>query len=195
MVTIVNLTDIIKVKKVISAEEALKIVSNRMVITRLAKDGKIQHLGGGYYADISLNDFVAGLMVVAKYYRKGVVSGVSALRIQELGDDQIYKIDIDIPNTTSIKNSILNVHRIAKKYLIDYEILDYMGAKIKVYDPTRCLYEAYKLSGYGHEFFKAIKRYHRKYKDNINYKKLEKLDRIFGVQILKCLVQEGADEF
>ena len=190
-----KILDLIERKKVISAAEALKILPNRMALTRLAQNGKIQHLGGGYYATNSMNDFVAGLCIVSKFYKKGIVSGVTALRVHELGDDQIYKIDIDIPNTTSLKNSLLNVHRVAKKFLVDFETVEFKGVKVKVYDQTRSLYEAYKIAGYGHEFFKTIKRYHRKFKGSIDFEKLERLDHLFGTEILKCLAQEEADEF
>jgi hypothetical protein len=61
------------------------------------------------------NDRIIPALQLPKTYPKAVISGTTALALYKLTDERIDLIEVEIPNTTNIKNNIMKVHRVAKK--------------------------------------------------------------------------------
>lgn len=188
---------LIESKKVIKASEAMKLISDRKELTRMHENGDILYLGSGLYSSLSISSEMAALMATSKYYPQAVISRSTALRIHGLGEERINKVHVDIANDTSIRNELMEVHRVSPKYMTEIVVIDYQGIRLKVYSEARCLYEALKEYGYTAEYFKAIKRYvarHKKSK-SIDSKLIEKLDLLFNQNVASSIAQEVSDDF
>ncbi|MGB0454855.1 MAG: type IV toxin-antitoxin system AbiEi family antitoxin domain-containing protein [Bacteriovoracaceae bacterium] len=190
-----KLLDTLEKKMVLKAKEALELGVNRMTLSRMSELGEIQMLGGGFYAHKNLDFILAGALTAAKYYPNAVISRQTALRIYDLAPEKIYKIDIDIPYTQSIRNELFETHRVSKKHMTDIVEYKYEGHKIRIYSKMRTLYEAHKLYGYDLEFYRVIKKFITTYKDEVESKKIEKLDKLFKLNIASLLAQEVTDDF
>lgn len=182
----------IKKEKVFSLIELTELFGNRMEVTRKAREGIIQSLGSGYYASPELDPFLAALGVVAKYYPKVIISGRTALHIHGLAQDYIEKIDVDIKREKSIRNKLMQVHRVPTKRLTGYTQISYQGIKIKIYDIERTLAEAYHLDPAGPDFYKALKRYIKK--GNIKSDQISHYDKILKTKVMSHLQQELAND-
>lgn len=169
----------------------LSVFSNRVQLRRYVEEGLIQSIGYGFYADPSLDPFEACLLVVAKYYPKAVVSNRTALSVYKLTDERIDQIDVDIPNTTSIKNSLLRVHRISKGLMLGVVRLNVRGQKIRIYSRERALCDIYKADPDGPVFYKALKRYVKA--GEVDSVSIAKFDKKLKTSVLKALSQELAD--
>ncbi|MFH1728692.1 MAG: type IV toxin-antitoxin system AbiEi family antitoxin [Pseudomonadota bacterium] len=181
----------IKKNLVASASELQKISKNRMLLVRLEERGEIQRLGIGFYSLPSLDIFTGLLIVVAKYYKDAAISGLAAAKVYGLSDENIDCVDVDIPNNKNIRNSILNVRRISKKYLIGIDKIKISGENVKIYNPERILSDIYRY--YSEAIcYKAIKRYLKKYKPK--YDEIAKYDKILKTNVLRIIKQELADE-
>jgi predicted transcriptional regulator of viral defense system len=180
-------------QKVIRASDAIEYLSNRMAIKRLVEKGVLVTIGSGFYTLPKYDNSGILFKVIEKYFPDVVISGKTCLRIHKLGDDYFDKIDIDIPNTTSIKNSLFNVHRISENKIIGFRKEKVFGSLIKLYNKERALFEAYKLGE--HYLFQTIKRYVKLYKNDINYNNIIKYEKIFKYEILKLVKQELLDGF
>ena len=137
-----SLNKIVKKNLVISAQEALSFLPNRTALQRLHQSQKINHLGGGFYSSSECDELTALLAVVSKYYPHCIISGATALTLYELSDYCIDLIDVDILNTTNLKNSLLNVHRVASKRITGVSIKEFNGLEIMIYNLERSLIEA-----------------------------------------------------
>ena len=186
-----KLISYLKQKKVAKANELTKIVGNKMALLRLSDIGVIQNVSRGYYSLPSIDILNAQLIVISKYYRDAIISGLTAAYLYELTDESVNKIEVDIPNKKNIQNSSLKVRRIDKKRIIGVIRKKIEGENIKIYDIERTLVDIY-LKYPGHIFYKALKRYIKKYKPNSNL--IRKYDEILRTNVLKSLMQELADE-
>jgi predicted transcriptional regulator of viral defense system len=192
-----ELLEFIHKKKIIKASEALDFLSDNKELSRMNERGEIYQLGGGLYSSLSIDPEVAALLAITKYYPNAVISRSSALRVHELGDEKIRKVHIDIPNNQSIRNELVETHRVAEKFITDVIQYEYFGYKLRVYSEVRSLYEALKEYGESHEYFKAIKRYVEKHKadNSLKARKLKKLDQLFNKNISGAIAQEVSDDF
>lgn len=186
--------NILDKKLIIKASEASKYLSSNKELTRMFERGEIYQLGGGYYCSWKIDPEIAALLVVTKYYPYAVISRTSALRVHELGVERIRKVQIDIPNTKSLKNELFDVYRVSPKYMKGIITLDYLGHKIRVYSKERSLFEALKEYGKTSDYFKAIKRYAQDYQ-NSHSKKVEEYDQLFNEDISSDVAQELTDDF
>lgn len=175
----------------VSKVAELEKIINRMQLRRFGDEGMIQSIGYGYYAHPSIDPFHAYLFVVSKYYPKAVISGTTALALYKLTDERIDLIEVEIPNTTNIKNNIMKVHRVAKNKMVGVVRLEINGQKIRVYSPERALCGLYKQAADGPAFLKALKRYVRS--GQIDSESIAKYDRLLKTRVLKALSQEMAD--
>ena len=182
----------IKKEKVLGLAELLELFGNRMEVSRKAREGVLQSLGNGFYASSELDPFLAVLVVVSKYYPKVVISGRTALHIHGLAQDYIEKIDVDIEREKSLRNKILQVHRVDSKRLVGITKLNHHGIGIKIYDIERTLAEAYKIDPAGPDFYKALKRYIKR--GNIKTDRISHYDKILKTKVITYLQQELADD-
>jgi hypothetical protein len=120
-----------------------------------------------------------------------VISGFTALQIHGFGQEFIEKVDVDVPRETSIRNKMLQVHRVPKARLVGVTELRYEGATIRIYDRERTLCEAYLLDPAGPMFFKALKRYVAQGK--VDPAKIQQYDQAAKTKVLSHLRQEIAD--
>lgn len=171
--------------------ELNKITKNRMAIKRAVNAGEIQNPLRGYYCLPSLDCFTAGLIIVSKYYKKAIISGITAARYYQLSDENLEKIDIDIPNTENIQNSFFNVKRINKNKLVGISKVNLLGHQLKIYDRERTLIDL-KLKYSQAIFYKALKRYVKANK--INTEKIREYEQNFSTKVLAAIAQELADE-
>jgi predicted transcriptional regulator of viral defense system len=178
-------------KGVMTAQELLVLLGNKMQIKRKSDEGILLPLGSGLYASPSLDPFTASVIATGRYYSQSVISGLTALVIHELSDESLDRVDVDVPRGTSIRNRLLNVHRVAEKNLIGIGQLNFHGQKIRIYDVERSLCEAYRIDAAGAIFYKALKRYVKKYPPKPE--RLAKYDQALKTQVLKHLQQELAD--
>lgn len=181
---------ILKEKKVMRASELLKYFGNTAQIFRKAENGTIIPIGVGIYASTSVDPFKASVIAASRYYPV-VISGLTALVLHDLSDERIDKIDVDISRNKSLKNILLNVHRVTKDRIVGIEKIKILGESVKVYDLERTLAEAYLTNKAGPIFYKALKRYIKKYK--INSEKVHKYDKILKTNVLMHLQQELAN--
>lgn len=158
---------------------------------RLVEEGLVSAVGSGIYASTELDPFVAAVLATTKYYPHAVISNLTALQIHGLAEEYIQKINIDIPRETSIRNRMLEVHRVPKKRLIGIVSLPFHGEKIRIYDLERALCEAYRIDPRGPIFYKALKRYRARGK--LSTELIAQYDRILKTEVLTHLRQELAD--
>ena len=157
-------------EKVINLNEASKILGNHMAVYRLAKKGDIlavQPEGLGFFTLPDFEDGEIHFSILKKYYPKCVVSGRTALALHNLSLDYIDKIDVDIPNTTNLSNSLFEVHRVSEKkisHVIEKSFPSQgIPFEIKIYSPERSLFEAYKYFKGSEPYYKAIKEFYNQY--------------------------------
>ena len=109
---------------VISAKDATKILGKRSDVYKLQEQGvisKVYPSGLGFFSLPDMDEDNAHYAILAKYYKKCVVSGRTALLLYELGEDYIDNIDVDIPNTTNLETSIFNIHRVVPSMINSVE--------------------------------------------------------------------------
>jgi hypothetical protein len=172
-----------------SSRELIKLLGHRMAIQRLVEGDQLLSLGSGFYSTPKVDPSIAQLHVVARFYPKAVISGISALIIHRLSDEKLDKVTVDIPKETRLANRLLDVRRVAKSRFIGIIRMDYFDQKIRIYDLERSLCDAYRIDR-GALFFKALKRYMREYPPNPE--KIAKYDKILGTKVLPALQQELA---
>lgn len=182
----------LKLKKVARVAELMDCISHRKELAPLVEAGEIVPLGTGIYADSSLDIFVATIIAVSRYFPKATISNATALVIHSLSDERIDRIDVDIERSTSIRNKLVQAHRVPKSRIIGAVTIPYHGQKIRVYDPERSLADAYRTDPDGPIFLKAIKRYVRK--GTINTERIALYDRKLKTNVLRSVRQELADE-
>jgi len=182
----------IKNEKVLGLAELIELFGNRMEVSRKAREGIIQSLGNGFYATPEIDPFLAALVVVTRYYPQVVISGRTALQIHGLAQDYIEKIDVDIVREKSLRNKILQVHRVDSKRLIGITKLNHHGIGIKIYDIERTLAEAYRLDPAGPDFYKALKRYIKL--GIIKADRIAQYDKILKTKVITHLQQELAND-
>lgn len=189
--TSLSIQNIIEKKKVVSFAELKESGASGTMLKRMSDAGEIQTLGSGIYASSSLDPFIAAIWAASKYYPQAVISGLTALQIHGLAQEFIEKVDVDIPRESSLRNKMLNVHRVPKHRIVGITSRDYHGEKIRIYDIERTLCDAYLIDPGGALFFKALKRYVRLGK--IDSELLHKYDVAAKTKVLSRLRQELAD--
>jgi predicted transcriptional regulator of viral defense system len=180
----------LEAQKVAKAAE-LMAITNRSQLRRHVEEGVIQSIGYGFYAHPSIDPVDAYLLVVAKYYPRAVISSITALSVYRLTDERIDQIDVDVPNETTLKNSFLRVHRVAKGLMVGVVRHEICGIKIRIYSRERALCGVYKEQPDGAIFLKALKRYVRG--GQIDSQVVATLDKKLKTNVLKALMQELAD--
>ena len=196
-----------KIKKdlVIKVKDAQKFTGNRQAFYRLIQDGHFISLGDaklGIYTLNEVDEFAASFAALAKYYPKCVVSGKTCLTLYGLGQDFIDKIDVDIPSSTNLRNSLFSIHKVRYKALepiIERTFPDQgIHFKIKIYSPERALFEALKYYGKTDAFFRVLKRYRshfmQKDKPGNSYAEILKIHPIKGRLIVDFLSMEDVRE-
>lgn len=98
--------------------------------------------------------FVGQVLVVARFYPKVIISGISVLIIHNLSDERLEKIAVDISKATRLVNRLMMTRRISKSRMVGIISMNYFGQKIRIYDKERALCEAYRIDR-GALFFKA----------------------------------------
>ena len=174
---------------VYSSRELVKLLGHRMAIQRLVESDELLSLGSGFYSTPKIDPAVAQIHIVARFYPKAVISGVSALIIHKLSDEKLEKVTVDIPKETKLANRVLDVRRIAKSRLLGVAKMDYFGESVRIYDVERSLCDAYRIDR-GALFLKALKRYMHEYQPNPE--KIAKYDKALGTRVLPALQQELA---
>lgn len=177
--------------KVLTYSELVKVGVSGALLKSLSEKGLIIAIGSGIYGAAELDPFVASILATAKYYPQCVISGLTALQIHGLAEEFIERVDVDIPRETSIRNRMLNVHRVPAKRIIGFSSVPFHGGKIKIYDIERTLCEAYRLDPKGPLFFKALKRYRGI--GNVDPDRIAQYDRVLKTEVLMHLRQELAD--
>lgn len=178
-------------KGVMTTQELLALLGNKMQIKRKSDEGVLLPLGSGLYASPTLDPFTASVIAAGRYYSQAVISGLTALVIHQLSDESLDRVDVDVPRGTSIRNQLLDVHRVTAKNLIGIENVDFHNQKIRIYDVERSLCEAYRIDPAGAIFYKALKRYVKKYPSKPE--QLAKYDQVLKTQVLKHFQQELTD--
>lgn len=176
---------------VLRSKELEKILGSRIAIKRQTEEGKLQALGSGIYASPSLDPIVASALAVTKYYPKAVISDRTALFLHGLNDAAVSRIDVDIPSSTSLRNRLLEVHRVVPSRLVGIGTVKMAGHSVRAYDLERTLCEAYRIDPAGPEFFQALKRYLKKTSPKTG--KIKNYDEALGTKVLMHLMQEMAD--
>lgn len=194
------LVETLKKKKVINATEASKILGNKMAIYRLADEGVVAKLEDaknlGIFTLPDVDPEQASFAVLSQYYPDCVVSGITCLRILDLGQDYINKIHVDIPYPKDLKNDLFEAHRVKKEkinHIMEKSFEDRnIPFPIRIYNPERAMHEAYKYYGKTDAFYRAIKKYRSIYLNRENpgdqYLTLKKIDSKVGTIIVDLLV-------
>ena len=175
---------------VFSSHELSRALGSRTAIQRAVAADKLVALGAGYYSTLDLDPAVAQVVVVAKFYPKVVISGVSGLVIHRLSDEMLQKVTVDTPKDRPVQNAIIQSRRVSKSRFIGVERRNYFGHSIRIYDIERLLCDAYRIDR-GALFFKALKRCLRDHKPN--FQKIIRYDNVLGTKVLPAIQQELAD--
>jgi predicted transcriptional regulator of viral defense system len=178
-------------KQVFHASELFKILGSQYALDAAVKKGTLQKLSAGFYSTPDIDPFVASIIAVSKHYKNVVISNLTALMIHELGDEYLTKVDVDIPRTRSIRNQLVQAHRVSTKKLVGITQIKINGYTVDVYDVERTLCDIYMDDPESHIFFKALKRY--KENKEINSNKIKSYDEILKTDVLSKLKQELAD--
>jgi hypothetical protein len=198
-----QLKKFLKNNLVISTKEATSLLSNQRQVFRLVERGEIQRIGpvgSGYYALPNMDEGDAVFAILTRYYPGCVVSGDTCLSLYHLGQAYIREINVDIPNTTSLKNPLFKVHRVHPRKIFDVELRKFesLPVKVRVYSPERALYEAYKYSDQSEIYFKALKRYRAHFLNKVRpgdqYDLISKIDKKLNSRILRDLMMEDVHE-
>lgn len=194
------LVETLKKKRVINATEASKILGNRMAIYRLVIEGVVAKFENaknlGIFTLPDVDPEQAGFAVLSQYYPDCVVSGITCLRILDLGQDYIDKIHVDIPYPKDLRNDLFEAHRVKREkinHVMEKSFKDRnVPFPIKIYNPERAMHEAYKYYGKTDAFYRAIKKYCSIYLNRQNpgdqYQKLKEIDPKVGSIIVDLLV-------
>jgi predicted transcriptional regulator of viral defense system len=189
--TQVRLANALKHKMVMTSEELVKILGNRMRIKRLADSGVLMRIGSGFYATPALDPFSAMVIAASKYYPGVIISSLTALVLHGLSDESLDRVDVDIAEGKSLRNRMLRVHRVSKRARFGTIKMDFHGYQIRTFDLERSLCEAYRFNPSGPIFFKALKRYLKKGRPKMEI--IAAYDRKLGSKVLDSLRQELAD--
>jgi hypothetical protein len=200
-----DLENILKKEKVISAKDAASVLGNRQRVYRLAEKGELVHVypdGCGHFSLPDTEEGEAQFAIVTKYYSNCIVSGPTGLSLYGLSDEYIREIDVDIPNTTSLSNALLKVHRVHPDKIKGdiYRSFEDRGVstKIRIYSPERILHDAYKYFKLSDSFYRALKRYRKNYLDKKSpakqYSEILSFDKKIGTTIVNFLQMEDVDE-
>jgi hypothetical protein len=181
---------LIKQGGVFSSRQLVKLLGHRMAIQRLVESDRLMPLGRGFYTTPKLDPSVAQIHVVARFYPRAVISGISALIIHKLSDEKLDRATVDLPKETKLANQLLDVRRVAKSRLVGVTRMEYFGESIRIYEVERSLCDAYRIDR-GALFFKALKRYIQHYRPNA--KKIARYDKALGTKVLPALQQELAN--
>ena len=188
-----KLLSFIRKYKVISTKDAANILGHRNLIYPFIESGEVIRIGGdssGLFTLSTIDEGTAYLGAIARYYPKCIISGKSALSFHGLIDDFVSTIVVDIPKTTNLKNSILEVHRVHPSKLIGIEEKKIDGVKVKIYCPERAIADGLMKYGYGERFYKSIHNYHQKYE--IKYDLIIKYDELFKLDVMKFINLEDS---
>jgi predicted transcriptional regulator of viral defense system len=177
--------------RVLKLAELKRHGASAVKMRRMAEAGLVLSLGAGIYATPALDPFAAAVLATAKYYPNAVISGLTALQIHGLAQEYVDRVDVDVPRETSIRNSLLNVHRVPKGRLVGITRLKHQGVEIQIYDRERSLCEAFRIDPSGPLFFRALKRYLRS--GTPDPQRILKYDRAARTDVLSHLKQELAD--
>lgn len=175
---------------VFSSAGLSKALGNRTAIKRAVDSHLFVALGAGFYSTPDLDPSVAQILVVARFYPAGVISGLSALIVHGLSDEKIDRVTVDMPKDKPIRNRILTARRVTKSRFVGIEKRDYYGASIRIYDVERSLCDAYRVDRAA-LFFKALKRYMKAYRPQ--FEKIAKYDKVLGTKVLRSVQQELAN--
>ena len=178
-------------QKLMTHAELVQLGASGVKLRRMVEAGLLISVGSGIYATAALDPFVAAVLATAKYYPHAVISGLTALQLHGLAQDYIEKVDVDVPRETSIRNKMLQVHRVPASRLVGIMNLKYEGGVIRVYDRERALCEAYRLDPAGSLFFRALKRYIGSGK--VDPDRILSYDQAVKTHVLSHLRQELAD--
>ncbi len=186
-----ELRDLLNAKSfVFSSAELSKALGSRTAIKRAVDADKLIALGAGFYSTPDLDPSVAQVIVVARFFPKAVISGVSGLVIHDLSDEKLQKVTVDVPKDRPLRNALLKAKRVTKDRFVGIEKRNYHGHTIRIYDVERLLCDAYRIDR-GALFFKALKRYLKSQKPQ--FEKLAKYDKILGTKVIRAIQQELAD--
>ena len=106
---------ILKKDMILTLEEGINILGNDKAVYSLEEKGVIKKChpkGLGLFTLPEVEEGTAHFAAIKKLYSQCVISGKTALSLYDLSLDYIDKIDVDIPNRTSLANELLEVHRV-----------------------------------------------------------------------------------
>jgi len=173
---------------VLSSQELEKRLGSRMAIKALVDAGQIVKTGSGYYASPSIDPSESQFLVVARFFPRAVISGISALQLHKITDEFPERVSVDIERNYSLRNKILEVHRVSKRLMAGVTEQKLNGITIRVYSPERSLCDVYRRLGNGEVFLKALQRYKKNFKPDSE--KIAKFDKLLNTQVLAHLRQE-----
>lgn len=187
---------------VASLTELIKLVGHKTGVYRLVEAGEIAKVhpdGLGYFCLPEVEEGTAHFAIVKKYYPQCVISGKTALALYDLGLDYIDKIEVDIPKSQSLRNELLDVHRVVERKITSVieKSFDHKGIpfKVKIYSPERTLFEAYKYNKGLDSYFYTINQYKKIYlnKDfpGDQFTEILKYNKKIGQDILNLLQVGG----
>ncbi len=179
-----------KKHKIAKTSELISLLGNKMAIIRLANEGVLQQIARGYYTLPKFDIFSGLLILIAKYYTHGIVSGLMAAKYYDITDESIDRIDVDIVYPHNIRNDLLKVKRIQPKRLVGVKKVTIKGYSVKIYNLERTLIDVYLKYERG-IFYKVLKRAQAKY--SINVDAIKRYDAVLKTTILHNIMQELAD--
>lgn len=179
-----KLIEVLAATPVISLRELVEVFGNRMAISRLANDEQLVALGAGYYARPDVDRFTAAILVAGKYYPNTIISRWAALKMHGLVDGTPDQIDVDVPRSESLRNSLFTVHRVSPERLFGIETMSLQGIEVQVYDPERALCDVYRTLDDPREISASLSTYRSK---GLKLERLVDYDRQLDTDVVGLL--------
>lgn len=182
-----NLTHVLKQKQVFSTSDLTRFLGGKSKIRLLVESQRIVPVGRGYYATHDLEHWQALTLILARYFPSAILSGEIALKIHGLQDSLVTEIQADIDRSTNQKNSLFKFRRVSKSRQTGAVEMNFNGARIRIYEPERCLADLGHQKGTRAALKSALGNYLRQGRIRIN--KLRFYDQMLKTNLARQIEQ------
>ena len=121
--------------------ELEKIFGSKMAVMRATQSGIIEKISRAFYSTPDVPSNQTFYLAIKKFYQGAVISKRALLYHYKLTTDQPSTIDIDVEQTSILRNStdLISVFRTNKIFSTTY--LEFNSVRLKCYSVERALFE------------------------------------------------------
>lgn len=134
-----KMADVFRNQQVVKNSELTAVFGSRSSVSRLVKDKEIIPIGSGYYGEVGSCPILNKIAVLSCYYPQAVLVGHNALWAMGLLKNPIEDIEVQIENSTSLKNTLFKVQRAKKNRMTGIQQIECHGLNITTYPLEKIL--------------------------------------------------------